>query len=116
MLRVAHDDTEAFEALIDLYWAPLIKYAMHLLGSADSAEDVVQETFIRVWRRRTGWSPRGSAEGYLYRVARNLALDEIKRTRIRTSWARAAGLGVHADREDPLPSAELRAEVEAAIG
>ncbi|MBI4520599.1 MAG: sigma-70 family RNA polymerase sigma factor, partial [Gemmatimonadetes bacterium] len=48
--------------------------------------------------------------------ARNLALDEIKRTRIRTTWARAAGLGIHADREDPLPSAELRAEVEAAIG
>ena len=86
MRRLQCDDPAAFEHLVQLYWRPLLVYAEKLLGNADNAEDAVQNAFVRIWKRRVHWQPTGTVRAYLYRVVRNLALDERKWTRVRDRW------------------------------
>jgi RNA polymerase sigma-70 factor (ECF subfamily) len=65
-------DEGALDALVDRYYAGLVTYAEQLLGS-DAADDLVQELFIRLWRRREAWGLRGSLRIYLYSAVRNAA-------------------------------------------
>lgn len=78
MLRIAEGDREAFATLVHEYWKPLLRYAHRFRNDADSAEDVVQETLVRVWRFRAEWRPSGTVAGYLYRITRNLSLNAIR--------------------------------------
>ena len=76
--RVGAGEIAALEDLFERYREPLIHYAYRLLGDQSGAEDVVQETFFRIWTG--GLDPRrGSIRSYLHSVARNLALDEMRR-------------------------------------
>lgn len=75
--RVREGDLSAVEALLERYWQPLVRSAFRLLDDQESAEDVVQDTFVRVWRGRME-SRNGPVRAYLFRVARNLALDELR--------------------------------------
>lgn len=87
MERVRADDVSALDALMSLYWRPLIVYALEIVGSMDAAEDVVQDVFVQVWSRRSEWRPRGSVRSFLYRIARNRALNERRARRVRELWA-----------------------------
>src|SRR4029078_9352879 len=58
--------------------------ALRILGEAELAEDVVQETFWRVWRRaRTFQSGRGKAAAWIFGIAHTLSWDELRRQRSR---------------------------------
>lgn len=50
-----------------------------LLSTRAEAEDVVQETLIRVWNKRDEWTKFGSIEAYCLTVAKNLAIDRSER-------------------------------------
>lgn len=56
----------------------LYAQALALLGERSAAEDLVQETFVRVWGRRADLDPERTA-GYLFRALRNLAIDQLRR-------------------------------------
>jgi len=87
MERVHAGEIDAFDELLGRYWAPLVAYAARLVGSRDAAEDVVQETMIRVWEQRTEWTPGQHLRAFLYRITRNLALNEQAKGRVRREWA-----------------------------
>jgi RNA polymerase sigma-70 factor (ECF subfamily) len=116
MSRLASGDEEALSDLMNLYWRPLQEYAAGLLGSSDAAEDVAQEAFVRLWDRRADWHP-GSVRAYLYRSARNLALNEQRHGRVRGRWLlvfrqrphTAAGSAADAVEELELHAAARRA-------
>jgi RNA polymerase sigma-70 factor (ECF subfamily) len=55
----------------------MFRQALSVLGDRGAAEDVVQEAFLRTWRRRERVRP-GSLDGYLVRAARNLAVDQLR--------------------------------------
>jgi RNA polymerase sigma factor (sigma-70 family) len=56
--------------------------AWALVGDRGLAEDVAQETFLRVWRHGTGFDPRkGSVRSWLFRITRNLAIDALRMRR-----------------------------------
>jgi RNA polymerase sigma-70 factor (family 1) len=92
-----------------LYHGPLLHYATTLLGSVDRAEDVVQETFVRIWERRCHWGAEGSVKSLLYRTARNLALNERRHLRVRENWKRRQTVR---EQPDPPTMAERRREAE----
>jgi RNA polymerase sigma-70 factor (ECF subfamily) len=75
-------------ALYDACSGRAMAVAFHLLRDRAEAEDVVQESFLEVWRRAAGWDPaRGSREAWLLLIARSRALDRL---RARSSARRAA--------------------------
>jgi RNA polymerase sigma-70 factor (ECF subfamily) len=81
--RIRRDDSAALGVILERYWAPVVRYAASLLECADAAEDVAQDTFVRLWERRDAWSLDGSVRALLYRIARNLGLDERRRRNAR---------------------------------
>ncbi|MEI2301741.1 RNA polymerase sigma factor [Ensifer sp. MJa1] len=60
----------------------LVAYATRIVGSRETAEDIVQEAFIRFAPASTPTGPSGLSLAYLYRIVRNLSLDLIKRRKI----------------------------------
>lgn len=95
LLAVRDGDEEAFAQLLSRYWIPLLAFVISLTGSDSGAEDVAQEIFIRIWAHRESWEDRGSPRAYLYRIARNMALN-----------ARRDGQAGH-HRLSSLPAAEI---------
>lgn len=70
----------AFETLVSEYEMPLLRYTARLLGRHDAAQDVVQDTFIRLFK---GWkddpTPSPQVASWLYRVAHNCAVDHLRK-------------------------------------
>ena len=82
--RVARGDAAALEALYDRYASTVLGVALKVIGDQGAAEDVLQETFWRVWRSAaTFQSQRGSFTSWLFRIARNLAIDAYRRRNVR---------------------------------
>jgi RNA polymerase sigma-70 factor (ECF subfamily) len=82
--RVARGESQALEALYDRYAATVLGISLKILGERAAAEDMLQETFWRVWRSAASYqSQRGTFTGWLFRIARNLAIDAYRRRNIR---------------------------------
>jgi RNA polymerase sigma-70 factor (ECF subfamily) len=76
---VAHGDLTAFSLLYDRYDRPVYAMAAHLLGSAE-AEEVVQETFLRLWRSAAQFDEtRGRCAPWLLAIARHEVLTRLRR-------------------------------------
>ena len=108
LARLQAGDVDALEALLARYWAPLVAFVTRVAGAGD-AEDVVQETFCRLWEWRTAWRPEGSVRGLLYRVARNLAISRRRRDDAHERAARALGAG------DARPAGTMAAAADTAM-
>lgn len=78
---IRRGEEAALNTLIDQYWAPVVRFVRSILGDADQAEDIAQETFVRFWATRDRLRGDGSLEPLLFRIARNASLDERKRGR-----------------------------------
>lgn len=83
MRSISSGDPDALQALMDRHWGGLVRYAERMLRCPDAAEDVAQEVFVRVWEHRSRWTPGGSVQGYLYRIARNLVLQRSRHLEVR---------------------------------
>ena len=70
---------EAFEALVRPFRRELAAHCYRMLGSIHDAEDQVQETLLSAWRGIDGFEGRSSVRGWLYKIATNRCLDEIRR-------------------------------------
>lgn len=71
----------AFTALAERHRRELHVHCYRMLGSFDDAEDAVQETFLRAWRRRETFEGRAPFRAWLYRIATNACLDLLARRR-----------------------------------
>ena len=82
--RVALGDRTALESLYDYHAAAVLGISLKIIGDRAAAEDVLQETFWRVWQSAVTYqSQRGSFTGWLFRIARNLAIDAYRRRSVR---------------------------------
>ena len=73
----------AFEALYERYAAPIRRHLCHIVQDEPAAEDLLQETFLRVWTRSNQWNGQGTFKGWLFRIATNLALNHLRSRRRR---------------------------------
>ena len=83
MLAFREGDEAAFDQLFRRWAGPLLRYLERMLGDSAMAEELVQEAFFRVHRARHRYEPRARFSTWLYRIATNLALNELKRPRRR---------------------------------
>jgi RNA polymerase sigma-70 factor (ECF subfamily) len=72
-------DRDAFASVADRYRRELEVHCYRMLGSAEDAEDVVQETFLRAWRRRETFRGQSTVRAWLYGIATNGCLDVLER-------------------------------------
>src|SRR2546421_145525 len=72
-------DERAFRRLVEPYRRALEVHCYRMLGSAQDAEDMAQETLLRAWRALERFEPRVQFQTWLYRIATNACLDELER-------------------------------------
>ena len=107
---------EGFDQLYRSSVADVYAYVATLLGDRAAAEDVTAAAFERAWKkRRTFDAGRGSPRGWLFGIARNAALDELRRRkRVLATSADTADPDAHA-LDDGVDEAMRRATVRAAL-
>lgn len=76
---VERGDAEAFEVVYDRHSRAAYSLAFRLLGDRQSAEDLVQEAFLAVWRGAGGFTPvRGSVRNWLLSIVHNRGVDRLR--------------------------------------
>lgn len=73
-------DIRAFEQIVRRYQTDVLRLAMHVLRDAGAAEDAAQETFVRAFRFLRRYRGDARFSTWLFSIARNCALDELRRT------------------------------------
>jgi RNA polymerase sigma-70 factor (ECF subfamily) len=79
MARVREGDREAFADLVDRHKDAVVNYLARLTGDRDRAEDLGQETFLRLFRSARDYAEQGYLRAYLFRIATNLVRSEERR-------------------------------------
>ena len=92
-----------FRALFLEQRDPLFRFLLRLTRNPSDAEDLLQETFLVVWRKRALFEGRGSAAGFLRRTAYRLFLNQSQLSARRASLAPAENGAVHAEGSDAEP-------------
>lgn len=69
----------AFESLYDRHHRSVFTFLLRSLGERQKAEDLLQETFLRVFAHREGWRPTAAFRTWLFTIARNLVIDQLRR-------------------------------------
>jgi len=126
MRRFQRGEAPAFEALMRRHRTPLHSFLRRQTGDPARAEDLLQETFLRVIRHAPDWRQSALVRTWLYTIARNLAADEARRRPFRETVpldAPAAGGRSHAERaadggrapDEAAADAQLRPLLEAAL-
>lgn len=94
-------DQETFAQLVEPYRKQLFVHCYRILGSFEDAEDMLQETLVRVWKRLDSFEGRSSLRAWLYKIATNASLDALDSRRVRRLPKELYGRG---DPTQPLPA------------
>lgn len=79
MLAVQRGDREAFSELMARHQQPIYNFILRTLRDETEAEDLTQTTFVQVWKSAARYSAKARFTTWLYTIARNLCLNEIRR-------------------------------------
>lgn len=96
----------AFNELVRRYKDPLTNFAYRFMGDWDDCSDVVQETFVRVYRSRHSYKPVARFSTWVYTIATNLAKSHLRRRRFRNVFSRGRGNQGEPDKVFDPPSLE----------
>jgi RNA polymerase sigma-70 factor (ECF subfamily) len=105
--RIAARDATAFSTLYKRTSSKLYGVVARILTRGDVAADVLQEAYVRIWEKAGDFDPvRGSPLAWMATIARNRALDEVRRVRPASLEAQPEGFEPAAEEIDPLATRE----------
>lgn len=109
MKAMAAGNAAAMETLYDRYSKPVFSFAYRMMSDRDHAEDLMQEVFLRAWRRSSRFSDsRGTLISWLLSITHNMAIDEIRKRQRRPQKAETQEpellMGTLRDTDDPVES------------
>jgi RNA polymerase sigma-70 factor, ECF subfamily len=98
--QVKAGSERALECLLQRHWVGLVQYACRFVESQDQGEDIAQEAFVMLWARRETWRQSETLRPVIYRIARNLALNQKRRRAVfrRLEWK------LRRSEKDPRPT------------
>lgn len=102
--QVRQGDREAFRSLVERHSRALFRLGHRMTGNVQDAEEIVQETFLRAYRRLDGFESRSSFKTWLFRIATNCSLDVISRRQ------RAEEVPLYDPEREPMPELPLASE------
>jgi RNA polymerase sigma-70 factor (ECF subfamily) len=79
MLRVRSGDAEAFRELFEKHQRAIVNFAYHFVGHRQRAEEIAQEVFLQIHRASGRYEPQAKFTTWLYRIATNACLNEVRR-------------------------------------
>ncbi len=91
MVAFRGGDARAFEALVARHRAPVFNFILRLTGQRSRAEDLLQETWLKVIRGAQDWQPKARFTTWVYTIARNLCVDSARKE----SYRKAESLDAH---------------------
>ncbi len=101
MLKFKEGDTAAFEFLLDKYHNQIINFIYRFIADKAEAEDLAQEVFLRVYRSAKGYVPKAKFSTWIYKIAKNLALNELRKKKLHRFFS-LEGMLSACDGEIPL--------------
>jgi RNA polymerase sigma-70 factor (ECF subfamily) len=104
LLRARNGDDAAFASIVAAHEGALLRHCYRMLGSGTEAEDAVQESLLRAWRRLESFDASGAFGAWLYRIATNVSLDLLRSRRSRLG---PATIGSPSDPRGALSAPDL---------
>ncbi len=83
MVRYQRGDRKAFATLVERHHRPLYNFVLRLVADGSVAEELTQETFLRVVQRAADFKHEARFSTWLYAIARNLSIDHLRKRRLR---------------------------------
>ena len=80
MLAFKQGDDDAFERLMSKHYRSVLNFIARFIGRPAAAEDLTQEVFLRIYRNRSRYAPQARFRTWMFTIARNLSLNEIRRS------------------------------------
>ncbi|MBQ4613243.1 MAG: RNA polymerase sigma factor [Clostridia bacterium] len=77
--RIGNGDMDAFRSLYDRVHGNVFGFALSIVKNPHDAEDVLQETFLKIYANAAAYRPQGKPLAWVFRIARNIALDKQRR-------------------------------------
>lgn len=110
-------DESAFDTLFRKYYEPLCHYACSLTdGDLDEAEDLVQQTFVKLWEQRTAIQVQWSVKAYLYKMVHNRCLNRLRDARTREKYkVYNAEQLEQSHQHEPGAASELKERIQVAL-
>ncbi|MEC5128112.1 RNA polymerase sigma factor [Verrucomicrobiales bacterium BCK34] len=122
LLRLRNGDDHALNELMDHWRKPILSYLYRSTGDYETAADLAQEVFVRVYRSRRKYRPKGSATSYLFTIATNLVRNHFRWSKrhpeAELTDAVTAHLHSNASESDPsiqLERSEAGAKIRSAV-
>jgi len=91
--ELKNGEKEAFRELYDDYHQKVYSTAITMLGNAEDAEDAVQEVFMKIYRKVSGFDGRSKIGTWLYRIAVNVCIDHVRRNKVQRTKTLSAEEG-----------------------
>ena len=102
--RARAGDTAAFAALVRRHQDRVFGFILRMLDTRDEAMELTQDVFVKAWQALPGWRPEARFSTWLLQIARNAALDQLRRRRV----VQFAPLDDGMDVADTAPGPEAR--------
>ena len=115
--KLKNADTDAFESLFKKYCQPLINFSRRIVNETETAENIVQDVFLKVWENRKSLKSGTSIKSYLFTIARNESLKyQRHQTVVRESEEAVRDLHSSAETPDEqFSESEIEFQIQRAI-